>query len=83
MSTLVKSYHTAPNVQQTWTFANPPQSLRGQKMQLLTVGGISVVGNWYGEFGQYFVGFAPLLQVDKAALALAMQTRNQTDKRIS
>lgn len=30
------------------------------KMLLLTVGGVSVIGCWYGEYGEAFIGWSPL-----------------------
>lgn len=32
----------------------------GQKVLLLTKGGVCVEGKWYGEFGEFFWGWAPL-----------------------
>lgn len=46
----------------SWTFAVPAH--QNKKMQLLTIGGICVIGTWYGALGQYFVAHAPLLDVD-------------------
>lgn len=41
----------------------------GQKAQLLTIGGVCVVGHWYGKYGQYFWGWAPLASRDREAEA--------------
>lgn len=57
--------HAAHKVEQEWNLSVPPSHLRNSKMQLLTIGGISVTGNWYGSLGQCFVGWAPLLAVSK------------------
>lgn len=46
-----------------WIYDVPAN--RGAKVQLLTIGGISVTGQWYGELGQYFMAWAPLLKRDK------------------
>lgn len=32
----------------------------GQKVLLLTIGGVCTIGQWYGAYGQYFWGWAPL-----------------------
>lgn len=37
----------------------------GQKVLLLTAGGVCVEGIWYGAYGQYFWGWAPLPLRDK------------------
>lgn len=57
-----------------WRYEVPPN--RGAKVQLLTVGGISVTGQWYGEHGQYFMAWAPLLKRDKAREAEILRARN-------
>ena len=36
-----------------------PQST-GAKMLLRTIGGIAVIGHWYGVLGQHFVAWCPL-----------------------
>lgn len=36
------------------------------KLILLTVGATAVVGNWYGKYGEFFVGYAELPLRDKA-----------------
>ncbi|NSX14976.1 hypothetical protein HTY52_12910 [Cupriavidus taiwanensis] len=51
----------------------PPN--RGAKVQLLTVGGISTTGQWYGELGQYLLAWAPLLERDKAREAVILAAR--------
>lgn len=61
------SVHTGDQSAQEWTFDVPPLALRGAKMQLLTIGRVSVVGHWSGGLGQYFVGYAPLLKIPKDA----------------
>ncbi|CAN7305855.1 hypothetical protein LJR296_001440 [Cupriavidus necator] len=56
-----------------WIYDVPPN--RGAKVQLLTVGGISTTGHWYGELGQYLLGWAPLLKRDKAREAEILARR--------
>jgi len=38
----------------------------GQKVLLLTKGGVCVSGQWYGTYGQYFWGWAPLPSRNRA-----------------
>lgn len=60
-----KSYIAAPKHDQHWRFEVPRQ--KSAKMQLLTIGGTSVVGHWYGALGFAFVAWAPLLKVEEPA----------------
>lgn len=39
---------------------------KGQKVQLLTRGGVCVHGQWYGDYGQHFWAWAPLPKRNKA-----------------
>lgn len=55
-----KSYVAEETVK--WNFTVPNSR---KKMNLLTIGGMSVPGHWYGELGQYFVAWSPLLTYDK------------------
>lgn len=55
-----KSYIAGPQNEQYWRYEVPAQ--RSVKMQLKTVGGVCVVGHWYGELGFAFVAWAPLLK---------------------
>lgn len=32
----------------------------GAKVLLLTIGGVCVVGSWYGELGRYFTAWSPM-----------------------
>lgn len=48
-----------------WSYTRP-QVPANTKMQLLTTGGVCVVGTWEGELGEHYVGWAPLLRRDKA-----------------
>jgi hypothetical protein len=68
-----KNYHATDKQSQEWSFSLPPIHLRSAKMQLLTIGGISVSGVWSGDVGEYFVAWAPLLKVDHAQFALVME----------
>jgi hypothetical protein len=44
----------------SWRYEMPKN--RGEQMLLLTIGGVAVIGNWYGELGQYLRAWAPLPQ---------------------
>jgi hypothetical protein len=57
----------------SWSFTLPPSSIRSGKMQLLTIGGICVTGSWYGQLGEYFVAWAPLLKIDHDAFAATIE----------
>jgi hypothetical protein len=47
----------------------------GQKVLLLTRGGVCVEGRWYGAYGQHFWGWAPLPPRDREIEArLGLQT---------
>jgi hypothetical protein len=59
----VKGYHASEVV--TWNFTVPPPHKKSGKLQLLTIGGISVSGSWYGELGENFVAWSDLLKYDK------------------
>ena len=59
---------TGSSEEQGWNFTVPPMNLRGAKMQLLTIGKVSVNGTWQGALGQYFVAWAPLLKIPKDAV---------------
>lgn len=68
MNTPAKGYHaqeSTPESPLNWNYTLPPSDIRNSKLQLLTVGGVAVHGQWYGRHGEYFVGWAPLLKVDK------------------
>lgn len=54
-----KPFIAAPPSDQYWRYNLP--DLCGKKMQLRTVGGVCVIGQWYGQLGEYFVAWAPLL----------------------
>lgn len=49
------------NIQTTWNHSVPPSSLQQYDLQLMTICGVSVLGRWEGEFGEFYVGWAPLL----------------------
>lgn len=44
-----------------WTLGEPPAATQQYDLQLLTIGGISVLGRWSGSLGEFFIGWAPLL----------------------
>lgn len=62
-----KDYLTGSQSEMFWHYSVPPHV--GQKVQLLTVGGVATTGQWTGELGQNFVAWAPLLKVDHAEVA--------------
>lgn len=39
---------------------------RGAKMLLLNTGGVAVVSNWTGQYGEQFIAWAPLPKRNKA-----------------
>jgi hypothetical protein len=43
-----------------WTFTEPPLELIDTKLQLLTIGKVSVAGLWCGQHGEHFVAWALL-----------------------
>lgn len=45
-----------------WIYEKPRQK---GKMHLLTIGCISVTGDWKGELGEFFLAWSPLLKRDK------------------
>jgi hypothetical protein len=47
----------------SWRYEMPKN--RGARMLLLTIGGVAVIGNWYGELGQYLRAWAPIPQSGK------------------
>jgi hypothetical protein len=56
-------YVAAPPGALYWRYSIP--KMKGKLMWLLTVGGKSVPGIWYGELGQYLIAWCPLIQRDK------------------
>ncbi len=60
------NYVSAPLYRQEWHFSTPPA---GRPLQLLTIGGICVVGNWCGKVGQYFTAWAPLVAQDEPSFS--------------
>lgn len=68
-----QAVHAAEQEEQCWHFEVPPPNLRGKKMQLLTIGRVSVYGVWQGGLGEYFVGWAPLLAIPKDIPATVFQ----------
>jgi hypothetical protein len=48
-----------------WRYEKPAHG-GGAKTQLLTIGGMSVVGQWRGELGEHYLAWAPLLKRNKA-----------------
>lgn len=66
--TNAKGYITAERGDIYWRYEVPPD--RGAKVQLLTVGGVAVYGQWYGKLGENFLAWAPLPKRDKAQEAL-------------
>lgn len=57
-----KSFATVPRMNQQWHFSAPPE---GHELQLLTICGICVLGEWCGNVGQYFTAWAPLVVQDE------------------
>ena len=46
-----------------WRYTQPPP--KGTKLLLLTVGGVAVISNWEGEFGEQFIAWSPLPKRNK------------------
>lgn len=51
-------YIAAPPGELYWRRERCPHN--GSKVLLLTVGGVAVIGQWYGELGEAFVAWCPL-----------------------
>jgi hypothetical protein len=68
------------NARMQWRYEVAPH--RGAKVQLLTIGGMSVVGTWYGELGEAFLAWAPLLKRDKAREREILDKRRQNETRV-
>jgi len=49
-------------VRQVWHFSPPPEDSRHAPMQLLTIAGIGVQGEWCGQMGEHYSAWAPLTQ---------------------
>lgn len=55
------NHHThiaAPPGQIYWRYEPCPNA--GAKVLLRTVGGVAVIGQWYGQLGQFFTAWCPL-----------------------
>lgn len=65
MTESTQKVHTGDSNDAVWVFDLPPSNLRASKLQLLTIGRVSVYGNWTGHLGEHFVAYAPLLKVPK------------------
>ena len=49
---------SAPPGEIYWRESVPPNP--GRKMLLRTIGGVAVIGTWYGKLGEHFVAWSPL-----------------------
>jgi hypothetical protein len=56
---------SAPPGEIFWRYTIPPN--KGTKMLLRTIGGIAVIGCWYGELGEYLTAWCPLPKDGPAA----------------
>ena len=56
---------SAPPGDVHWRYTVPP--LLGTKMLLRTVGGVAIIGCWYGELGEYLTAWSPLPKSRPAA----------------
>lgn len=54
----VLAHLAAPPGEIYWRHTKPKG--RGQKMLLRTIGGVAVIGCWYGELGENFTAWCPL-----------------------
>lgn len=59
MTTNADDYISGDMSQQYWRYTVAPA---GKKVQLLTIGNVCVLGQWYGALGQYFNAWSPLLK---------------------
>lgn len=57
-----------------WRYEKPKHGA-GMKTQLLTIGGISITGNWRGELGEAYLAWAPLLKRDKLIERQILESR--------
>lgn len=53
-----RTHIAAPAGEVYWRYEMPED--RGAKVLLLTIGGICVLGRWYGALGQYFLAWSPM-----------------------
>lgn len=51
----------APIIEQCWNHTLPTYSEQQYDLQLLTICGISVLGRWCGQVGEFYVGWSRLL----------------------
>jgi hypothetical protein len=49
---------TAPPGDLYWRKSLPPS--RAAKVLLRSIGGVALIGNWYGDLWQYFTAWCPL-----------------------
>jgi len=56
--TTTKDYIAAPPGDVYWRHEACPHL--GKRVLLLTVGGVAIIGHWYGELGQYLTAWCPL-----------------------
>ncbi len=73
-----KHYHAEAPQTIEWNFRIPPSQLKSAKLQLLTIGGISVTGVWEGELGQYYVAWAPMMKYDKSEFNRVVEAYRQS-----
>lgn len=59
-----QTHISAPPGELHWRYGVPDE--RSAKMLLLTIGKVTVVGNWTGAYGEAFIAWCPLPQRDKA-----------------
>ncbi len=58
-----QSVTTAPPGEIHWRYTVPRNG--DSKMLLLNLGGVAIIGNWYGELGEHFLAWCPLPKRDK------------------
>lgn len=54
---------TAPPGDLHWRYSVPPRT--DSKMLLLNLGGVAIIGSWYGAVGEHFLAWCPLPKRDK------------------
>lgn len=55
-------------IQTSWNHDVPSLNTQQYDLQLMTITGVSVLGRWSGDFGEYYAGWAPLLGATPAQL---------------
>lgn len=52
----------------SWNYGIPPEREQQYDLQLMTICGVSVLGRWSGELGEFYTGWAHILGATPAQL---------------